>query len=262
MGFRNEIEAVASVLARAETILFITGAGISADSGLPTYRGIGGLYNTQNTEDDIPIEMALAGETLTRNPALTWKYLLQIESRSRTASYNRAHRVVALFQKTCTRICVLTQNIDGFHQKAGSRNVIDIHGDMHDLLCLSCRGRLRVDSYEGFDIPPRCTDCGGILRPGVVFFGEMLPGTKVRALERELARGFDAVVSVGTTSTFPYIRAPVVAAANRGTPTIEINPSDTCISSTVDIRIKSTAASALDAIWQAYRRHVLLKGES
>jgi NAD-dependent deacetylase len=114
----NNSEAIvqtAGLLKNCRSILFITGAGISADSGLPTYRGIGGLYNDKVTEDGIPVEMALAGETLEKRPEVTWKYLSQIEKNCRNAKFNRGHEVIAEMEKRFERVWVLTQNIDGFH---------------------------------------------------------------------------------------------------------------------------------------------------
>ncbi len=245
------IAQIAKLLRNCKSILFITGAGISADSGLPTYRGIGGLYNDKLTEDGIPVEMALAGETLQKRPEVTWKYLSQIEKNCRNAKFNRGHEVIAEMEKHFERVWVLTQNIDGFHRAAGSRNIIDIHGDMHRLACTICGWRGAVKDYSGIDIPPRCPDCAGIARPEVVFFGEMLPIDKLAVLERELMRGFDIYFSIGTSSVFPYIRQPIVAAKQLGRPTIEINPEDTEISGLVDIKLRMHAAEALDAIWKA-----------
>lgn len=169
------IAKISQLLKKCRSILFITGAGISADSGLPTYRGIGGLYNDKLTEDGMPVEMALAGETLKKHPAVTWKYLSEIEKNCRNAKFNRGHAVIAEMEKRFERVWVLTQNIDGFHHAAGSHNVIDIHGNMHKLTCMSCGWRGEVKDYSLIDIPPRCPDCAGIARPEVVFFGEMLP---------------------------------------------------------------------------------------
>lgn len=249
----STIAQIAKLLKNCKSILFITGAGISADSGLPTYRGIGGLYNDKVTEDGIPIEMALAGQTLEKQPAVTWRYLSQIEKNCRNAKFNRGHEVIAEMEKYFERVWVLTQNIDGFHNTAGSRNVIEIHGDMHRLVCTSCGWRDVVKDYSEIDIPPACPKCAGIARPEVVFFGEMLPEDKLAVLDRELMRGFDIYFSIGTTSVFPYIRQPMVAATHLGRPTIEINPQDTEISYLVDIKLRMRAAEALDAIWREYR---------
>jgi len=105
------IAQIAKLLKNCKSILFITGAGISADSGLPTYRGIGGLYNDKLTEDGISVETALAGETLRKRPEVTWKYLAQIEENFRNAKFNRGHEVIAEMEKYFERVWVLTQNI-------------------------------------------------------------------------------------------------------------------------------------------------------
>ncbi len=246
------IAKTAELLKSCKSIFFITGAGISADSGLPTYRGIGGLYNDKLTEDGIPVELALAGETLEKQPAVTWKYLSQIEKNCRSAKFNRGHEVIAEMEKHFERVCVLTQNIDGFHHAAGSRNIIDIHGDMHKLSCTGCGWRRVVKDYSLIDIPPRCPDCAGIVRPEVVFFGEMLPEDKLVVLDRELMREFDIYFSIGTTSVFPYIRQPMITANYLGRPTVEINPENTEISGVVGIKLRMRAAEALDAIWKKY----------
>jgi NAD-dependent deacetylase len=246
------ISKIVNLLKHCQSILFITGAGISADSGLPTYRGIGGLYNDRLTEEGITLEMALAGQTLERQPALTWKYLSQIEKNCRQAKFNRGHEVIAAMEGCFERVWVLTQNIDGLHQAAGSRNIIDIHGDMHKLACMSCCWRGKVKDYSAIDIPPRCPECAGICRPEVVFFGEMLPLDKLAVLERELRQGFDIYFSIGTSSVFPYISQPIAAAKQRGRPTVEINPDDTQISALVDIKLRMPAAEAMDRIEKGF----------
>lgn len=250
----KEIDAVVALLKKAKSILFITGAGISADSGLPTYRGMGGLYENDQTEDGIPIEMALAGETLRRKPEITWKYLSQIEKRCRAAKHNRAHEILAEMERHFERVWILTQNIDGFHHAAGSKNVIDIHGDMHDIRCEGCGWKTRVESYEGLAIPPRCPKCHAIARPDVVFFGEMLQLDKVDLMEREVGQPFDVYFSIGTTSVFPYIKHPMALGAHLQRTTIEINPDKTEISGWVDIKIPLGAAEALSAIWQGSQK--------
>lgn len=248
------IAQIAKLLKNCKSILFITGAGISADSGLPTYRGIGGLYNDKLTEDGIPVEMALAGETLQRQPEVTWKYLSEIEKNCRHAKFNRGHEVIAQMERHFERVWVLTQNIDGFHHAAGSRNVIDIHGDMHRLICTSCGWQDAVCDYSEIEIPPRCPECARFARPEVVFFGEMLPEDKLALLERELRRGFDIYFSIGTTSVFPYIRQPILVAKHLGRPTVEINLEDTQISDWVDFKLRMRAAEVLDALWQEYQQ--------
>lgn len=246
------IDRVVAMLAESHSILFVTGAGLSADSGLPTYRGIGGLYNTDGTEDGISIENAISGDTLLERPDLTWKYLSRIEEACRGAHHNRGHEVIAEIEAHFERVWTLTQNIDGFHRAAGARNVIDIHGDLHDLRCMRCAFRQTVDDYSGLSFPPHCPQCKGILRPDVVLFGEMLPEAKLHTLLQQLRRGFDMVFTIGTTSVFPYIAEPVRLAAEQGRPTVEINPGRSQVTRLVDVRLAMGAATALDAIWQRY----------
>ncbi len=247
------IRRVVSLLAQSRSLLFITGAGISADSGLPTYRGIGGLYNVDVTDEGMPIEEALSGHTLRTRPEVAWKYLAQIGRAVLGATFNRGHAVIAEMEAHFERVWTLTQNVDGFHRQAGSKNVIDIHGDMRELICTACDFRRNVNEFRQRTVPPRCPRCEAVLRPDVVLFGEMLPQAKVKRLYGELAVGFDVVFTIGTTSVFPYIAEPVLAAGRLGIPTVEINPGTTEVSDLVDVRLAMGAAAALDAIWRRYQ---------
>lgn len=246
---RAALEQVASWLVGARSVLFVTGAGISADSGLPTYRGIGGLYDDVETDDGIAIEDALSGETMRSRPELCWKYIAQIERACRGAKPNRGHEVIAAIGERIPRTVVLTQNVDGFHGAAGSENVIEIHGNVHELVCPRCSWTEHVDDYAGLEIPPLCPKCDAVARPAVVLFGEMLPVAAVLRLEEELTRGFDLVFSIGTTSVFPYIAAPVVQALRHGRPAVEVNPGNSQVSRLVTVRLQARAAPALEALW-------------
>ena len=223
-GDLQKVDLVIEHLKRAKSILFITGAGLSADSNLPTYRGVGGLYDDAETADGIAIETALSGDMMRTRPEITWKYIGQIERACRDASFNRGHEVIAEMERAFPKVWVLTQNVDGFHRKAGSRNVIDIHGDIQTLLCPRCEVRRSVANYQGMAIPPRCAACDAIERPDIVLFDEILPHGKVAHLEQILREGIQMVFSIGTSSLFPYIIRPVMEARRWGVPTVEINP--------------------------------------
>lgn len=242
---------VAEILAEAESALFITGAGLSADSGLPTYRGVGGLYNDGGTEDGMPIELALSGHMLFLKPEVCWKHIARIEKACRGARFNRGHEIIALLEQRLDRCWVLTQNVDGFHGAAGSKNLIEMHGNVHYLVCTGCTRRQMVEDYSHLEVPPYCTECGKLIRPEVVLFGEQLPAQALADLFRELQTGFDVVFTVGTTSAFAYIAEPVHAASAQGKPTVEINPGDSEVSELVDYRLRCGAKDALEAIWQA-----------
>ncbi|MBK8251277.1 MAG: NAD-dependent deacylase [Polyangiaceae bacterium] len=243
--------AIAKSCKEAESVLFITGAGISAESNLPTYRGVGGLYDTGETEEGLPIEELLSGEMMAEDPAVCWKYIHQIEKACRGAKPNLAHEIVAKFDGLVKRTWVVTQNVDGFHTRAGSTNVIEMHGNISRLKCTACSYQSRVDNYEGLGSVPICPKCGAVVRPDVVLFGEMLSDWAINTLRNELERGFDVVFSIGTTSAFPYISAPVVLAARRGATTVEINPQSTPISGLVSHCLRAKAGESLSAIWHA-----------
>lgn len=248
------VECVVDILARSRRLLFVTGAGISADSGLPTYRGIGGLYEAEHPEEGFPIEEILSGEMFRHRPELTWKYLGQIERATRGATPNRAHQVIAEMETCFDRVATLTQNIDGLHRQAGAKNVMEIHGSLHHLICTGCGLEQTVADYGALSLPPRCPRCRAIVRPEVVLFGEMLPPDTLQRFYGELNAGLDAVFSIGTTSVFPYIAAPVELARRCGWATVEINPTMTKVSHLVDVKLPMRAAEAMDAIWTRYQK--------
>lgn len=241
----RDLAVVAGLVAGAGPMLFITGAGISVDSGLPTYRGIGGLYEGAPTEEGLPIEEILSGRMLQRRPDLTWKHLAQIESTCRGAHPNPAHRAIAQLQGSHPGSLVLTQNVDGLHRQAGSVNLIEIHGTLHRLKCTECGRQRQVPDYDGLSIPPACPACGGLLRPDVVLFGEDLRPESLLRLEHALDTGFDLVFIMGTRASFPYVAAPVHWARRAGVPTVEINPGPSEVSHLVDYRLALGAAQAM-----------------
>ena len=259
----NEIQTfdeVAQLVDDAERILFITGAGISADSGLPTYRGIGGLYHERLTGDGLTIEEALSGEMMEARPEVAWKYIAEIEANCRGAEPNIAHRIIAALEQERPGVWVLTQNVDGLHRAAGSNNLIEIHGTVHRLRCTECAHSRGVPDFSGLRIPPECPSCGGLLRPDVVLFGEMLPEAALARLDALLDEGVDLVVSIGTTSVFPYISGPVWWAQQIGVPTVEINPGETEVSRLVTHRLRRRAAEALPEIWRRLHAEPPIEG--
>lgn len=243
----DAFDAAAAALGRARRVLVLTGAGMSAASGLPTYRGIGGLYNDMVIDEGMPIEEILHAYTFARDPALTWKYIAQIERACRGGKPNAGHYLLARWDEHFD-LHVVTQNVDGFHRAAGSRNVVELHGTLADLRCCACERGYALHEFDLDCLPPRCLSCDGLVRPAVVLFGEMLPALAVARYERELEQGFDVVIAVGTTAGFPYIHTPVIEARRRGALTIEINPDETLLSAEVDVRLGVDACSALEIL--------------
>ncbi|MBS1144986.1 MAG: NAD-dependent deacylase [Proteobacteria bacterium] len=242
------LDAVAGRLRQARRALFITGAGISADSGLPTYRGVGGIYDSQATEEGLRIEEALSGDVFALRPDITWKYLIQIEENCRGAKPNAAHFAIARLDDYLERVMVFTQNVDGLHRQAGSREIIEIHGNLQELECTGCSHEESGEDMSGREIPPLCPRCGAVLRPKVVLFGEALPEEALESFIDAFQEGFDIVFTIGTSSIFPYITQPVVLAAGSGVPTVEINPARTMLSDIVDYYLPLGAAEAMTAI--------------
>lgn len=249
MDIHTTLDQAARHLGRARRVLFITGAGISADSGLPTYRGVGGLYNDEATEDGLPIETALSGQMFALRPDITWKYLAQIADNCRGARPNAAHLAIARLEKRLpSGVTVFTQNVDGLHRLAGSSNLIEIHGNLQTLICPDCGFEEAGDDLAGRELPPRCPACGGVLRPDVVLFGEALPELAMDRFVETLEQGLDALFVIGTSGVFPYIAEPVVWAAEAGIPTIEINPLQTRLTPHVALHLPLGAAEAMSAI--------------
>jgi len=238
------VEEITGRLRISRRVLFVTGAGISADSGLPTYRGVGGLYNDALTEDGLTIEDALSGACLMARPEITWKYLSGIEVNCNRVSPNAAHSAIAALEQHLD-VVVLTQNIDGLHIRAGSSNVIEIHGSLDHRVCMRCG--CAADPGDR-SVPPYCGECGGVVRPRVVLFGEMLPEVALDSLHSEMKRGFDMVFVVGTSAVFPYIAEPVLRAAYAGVPTVEINPVRTVLSEKVAHHLALRAVEVLPSI--------------
>jgi NAD-dependent deacetylase len=241
------IKRVAEKIKQAERILLITGAGLSADSGLPTYRGLGGLYNG-HTAEGLPIEEALSGPMLQRDPALCWKYLAELGRACLGAQANAGHFAIAELQRKKPGCWLLTQNIDGYHRAAGSpmERVIEIHGELAPLYCQSC-GAVDAELAEHLSrpLPPRCKQCAGVLRPPVVLFEEMLPEQAIDTLYSEVRKGFEVVISIGTSASFPYIVEPLLRARQAGGFTAEINPQRTDLSGRVDVYLPGRALDVL-----------------
>jgi NAD-dependent deacetylase len=256
----------------AQSVLFVTGAGISAESGLPTYRGVSGLYNDGGAaleEDGMSIEECLSASVFRENPSLTWKYLLQIERACRGAQPSKAHKLLAQAERHVPRVAVFTQNVDGLHDRAGTTNVLSLHGNLHKLVCSKCGNTQMVETFAQFDdaqtqIPPVCESCGGTIRPAVVLFDEYLGDETVANYEKELGmsmtnlmwswgadrplkeRPFDVSISIGTSALFAYVNA----AALSGRRTIEINPCRTNLSGMVDVQVSAGATEALEFIFK------------
>ncbi len=235
---------LAEALAGVRSVGVITGAGISAESGVPTYRGVGGVYDDPE-EGDRVVE-ALSGSTLVRDPDRTWRAVTALARMTVDAAPNEAHHALVRMEAALDRFVILTQNVDGLHHLAGSRHIIDIHGDVLATRCIRCdeTGRLSRAAVAELERTPECGSCGANLRPDAVLFGEMLPQKKVyRMQEAFYADPPELVLVIGTSAIFPYIAAPVIDAAREGRMTIEVNPEPTNLSSIVRWSLRGPAGT-------------------
>src|ERR1700689_1983017 len=179
------------LLKRSTKVAVLTGAGVSAESGIPTFRSNGGYWQTHRFQD------LATPEGFGRDPKLVWTWYEERRRDIAKARPNAGHLALAELEKRVARFTLITQNVDGLHDLAGSKNVIKLHGDIWTVRCLKC-GAEHVDRTELNDLPPYCA-CGGMLRPGVVWFGEALPEG---ALERANAavRAADVLIVAGTSA--------------------------------------------------------------
>lgn len=225
----------------------ITGAGISKESGIPTYRGAGGVYDDPG-EGQRTVE-ALSGHTLRADPDRTWRAIARLAEPARGAQPNAGHRALVAIEAAVERFALLTQNVDGLHRLAGSRNVIDIHGTVSSASCMRCGARQQLALLHELTAAPRCERCDGVLRPDAVLFGEMLDEDKLRRMhEAFVGHVPDLLLVVGTSAAFPYIAEPVVAAQRAGRLTVEVNPEQTELSRLVSFALRGTAGVVLPAI--------------
>lgn len=197
----------------------LSGAGISVESGVPPFRGKGGLWEKMD-----PMEFAHI-EAFRRDPTKYWSIRGPFVRDLRRIKPNAAHLTLARMEEEGYLGAVITQNIDGLHQTAGSKNVIEFHGNVRELYCMECRGRIRADDAPLDDNPPRCT-CGGVLRPDVVFFGEAVPpGPMIKS--QEIAMSCAVLLVVGTSGVVQPAASIPVMAGRAGALVIEVNPEET-----------------------------------
>jgi NAD-dependent deacetylase len=221
------------VLTPSSRIAVLTGAGVSAESGIPTFRSNGGYWRRHRFED------LATPEGFARDPKFVWTWYEERRRAIAAARPNAGHEALAEMEKRVASFTLITQNVDGLHDLAGSKNVIKLHGDIWTVRCIEC-GAERVERAELSDLPPRC-GCGGMLRPGVVWFGETLPEG---ALERAAAavRAADILIVAGTSAqVYPAAGLIRLAAAT----IIEINPEETAFSGDATLSIRGTSAEVL-----------------
>ncbi|HEY2158632.1 MAG TPA: NAD-dependent deacylase [Isosphaeraceae bacterium] len=241
------IEQAAAWIREARHVAALTGAGVSAESGIPTFRGLGGLWRGRD-----PMSLATP-EAFARDPAVVWEFYHWRRDLVARAEPNPAHRALARLAEIVPRFSLITQNVDRLHHRAGSVDVFELHGNLTEVRCTGC-GRTSDRSGETLPALPACGACGGLLRPAVVWFGEALPPDAWELAERA-ARDADVLLVVGTSAVV-YPAAGLATLSHRpGHRVIEINPDPTPITAAVDLSLQGPAGTILPTIVAAVEGH-------
>jgi NAD-dependent deacetylase len=232
----SSVEKARERVREAKAIAVLTGAGVSAESGIPTFRNNGGYWQKYRFED------LATPQAFARDPKFVWQWYEERRRAIAAARPNAGHEALVAMERRAPRFTLITQNVDGLHDLAGSQNTIKLHGDIWMVRCLKC-GREQVDRSELADLPPYCA-CGGMLRPGVVWFGEMLPeGAMERAAEA--VQTSDVLIVAGTSAqVYPAAGLIPLAIAN-GSTVIEVNPDATDFSDAVAFALHGPSAQIL-----------------
>lgn len=230
-------------------VAVLTGAGISAESGIATFRDAQGLWNKVD-----PHKVATP-EAFARDPKSVWEWYEARRRQAAGAEPNRGHEVIAWMEEFFPEVTLITQNVDRLHDKAGSRHPIELHGS---LWMVRCMGRPSCgeweDRHELVNLPPKCPQCGALLRPGVVWFGEPLPSGPWEEAAKA-AKGCDVLFVIGTSAlVYPAADLPEET-LSRDKLVIEINPEETPLSNRATLSVRSKAGEALECM-----REKLLEG--
>ncbi|MEE9536040.1 MAG: NAD-dependent deacylase [Desulfobacterales bacterium] len=236
------IKKAATDLSEAKMVTALTGAGISVESGIPPFRGKGGLWEKYD-----PMEVAHIDAFL-QNPAKVWNLLFKdMKEVLDKATPSDSHKGLAKLEELGILKTIITQNVDGLHQMAGNSDVIEFHGNMAWQKCMDCHKRYETHNIDINQIPPRCS-CDGILRPDAVLFGEMIPQDALWR-SRQVARDCDVMLVIGTSAVVqPAALMPVIAKES-GAKVIEINPERTPLTGDIsDYLISGTAGDVMNRI--------------
>ncbi len=236
----NEIAQAATLLKQNRRAIALTGAGISVDSGIPDFRSAGGLWTKYE-----PMEYATI-EAFRRDPVKVWKMLLEVDELVRSAEPNPGHLALAALERMSILQGIVTQNIDGLHQRAGSEVVVEFHGGCHRLVCTTCDGTWDAADQTPGQMP-RCDKCQTPLKPDIVFFGEAIDRQNLTDAF-QLAGQCKAVLVVGTSATVsPASEVPMLAKRS-GAVLIELNLERTPLSELADVCILGSASETLPAL--------------
>ena len=232
-----------SLLRKATRVAALTGAGVSQESGLRTFRDAqSGLWAQYKPED------LASPEAFTRDPKLVWDWYTWRREALKAARSNAGHYALAEMEKRVPKFTLITQNVDGLHRMAGSVNILELHGNIQRVRCSEC-GMIAETWEENGDVP-RCAACGGMLRPDVVWFGEPLPRSALEAAV-EAARGCQVFLSIGTSGVVQPAAALGFAAHNKGAVVVEVNLGATPLTEKADFFLQGKSGEVLPGLVKA-----------
>lgn len=238
----NVVDRVADALRGARRVLVLTGAGISAESGIPTFRGKDGWWRQRN-----PQELATL-EAFTSDPGLVWEWYEHRRAAIARAEPNLAHQMLAWLEAQGKDVFVVTQNVDDLHERAGSKRIVHVHGSIWRVKCMRDGKAFDDRRVPLRELPPKC-ECGALLRPAVVWFGEMLPVDALAEIDGYFSQGtVDVALVIGTYSTFGYIQGWALEAKRRGALLVEVNPDETPLSPSADVNLRGRAGELLEEV--------------
>lgn len=233
-------------LVQAKSLVALTGAGVSAESGVPTFRGAGGLWKDHRAED-LATPSAFA-----RDPALVWEFYNYRRDLIASVRPNPAHFALADLERIVPRFTLVTQNVDGLHREAGSVRVLELHGNIWRVRCMKCGGEFDRTG-ERLPTMPTCSVCAGLLRPGVVWFGEALP-RDIWSEAEEAIRECDCILVVGTSAVVQPAAGLAAMARRTGASVIEINLQPTLISREAHLGLYGPAGEVLPELVRRIHR--------
>lgn len=223
---------------KAKYVAVLTGAGVSAESGIATFRDPDGLWAKLN-----PAELASVDGFMS-NPKLVWSWYQHRRDIVHSTEPNKGHYAIAEMEKVFPEFALITQNVDRLHQSAGSNDVVELHGNIIENHCQKCKKPFLGETTLPDGELPRCSECGGMIRPSVVWFGENLP-FEAMAKSEEIVENCDLFFSVGTSAEVYPAAALPVKAKQYGATLIEVNPNKTAISHYADFRLEAPSGIAL-----------------
>ncbi len=241
MEIKTELAPLVDILNNTRRVAVLTGSGISAESGIPTFRGTEGLWKTYRAE-----ELATLSAFI-RDPRLVWEWYDWRRGIIGSKDFNPGHAVLAKWEKLFPAFHLITQNIDGLHQKAGSSNILELHGNIWKLRC-SEEGTVAEDHRTPLEeLPPRCPNCGALLRPHVVWFGESLDAA---ILQRAfaLSSSCEVMFVIGTSAVVQPAASLPLSARESGATVVEINPDPTPLTPHMDFSFRGKAGEILPKI--------------